>query len=84
MHREHCRDATETDQQGDGQGPRSSLQPGGHCGSDYQSLQGETTRLYRPWQIRVVHLDVEVRSEELLAPALLCNKEPARASKAPY
>ena len=34
--------------------------------------------------IRLVHLDVEVRSEELLAPALLCHKEPARASKAPY
>ena len=33
--------------------------------------------------IRLVHLDVEVRSEELLAPALLCHKEPARASKAP-
>ena len=33
---------------------------------------------------RVVHLDVEVRSEELLAPALLCHKERARASKAPY
>ena len=32
---------------------------------------------------RLVHLDVEVRSEELLAPALLCHKEPARASKAP-
>ena len=28
---------------------------------------------------RLVHLDVEVRSEELLAPALLCHKEPARA-----
>ena len=27
---------------------------------------------------RLVHLDVEVRSEELLAPALLCHKEPAR------
>ena len=35
-------------------------------------------------QYRLVHLDVEVRSEELLAPALLCHKEPARASKAPY
>ena len=32
----------------------------------------------------VLHLDVEERSEELLAPALLCHKEPARASKAPY
>ena len=31
---------------------------------------------------RVLHLDVEERSEELLAPALLCHKEPARASKA--
>ena len=28
--------------------------------------------------IRLVHLHVEVRSEELLAPALLCHKEPAR------
>ena len=34
--------------------------------------------------IRLVHLDVEVRTEELLAPALLCHKEPARAFKAPY
>ena len=25
-----------------------------------------------------------IKSEELLAPALLCHKEPARASKAPY
>ena len=33
---------------------------------------------------RVVHLDVEECSEELLTPALLCHKEPARASKAPY
>ena len=33
---------------------------------------------------RLVHLDVEVRSEDLLALALLCHKEPARASKAPY
>ena len=33
---------------------------------------------------RVLHLDVEVRSEELLTPALLCHKEPARASNAPY
>ena len=29
--------------------------------------------------LRLVHLHVEVRSEELLAPALLCHKEPARA-----
>ena len=35
-------------------------------------------------QDRLVHLDVEEWSEELLAPALLCHKEPARASKAPY
>ena len=28
--------------------------------------------------VRVLHLDVEERSEELLAPALLCHKEPAR------
>ena len=35
-------------------------------------------------QVRVVHLDVEEWSEELLTPALLCHKEPARASKAPY
>ena len=27
----------------------------------------------------MVHLDVEVRSKELLAPALLCHKEVARA-----
>ena len=33
---------------------------------------------------RVVHLDVEEKTEELLTPALLCHKEPARASKAPY
>ena len=33
---------------------------------------------------RVLHLDVEVRSEELLTPALLCHKEPARASKTNY
>ena len=33
---------------------------------------------------RLVHLDVEEWSEELLAPALLCHKEPARASKARY
>ena len=33
---------------------------------------------------RVLHLDVEVRSEELLMQALLCHKEPARTSKAPY
>ena len=37
-----------------------------------------------PFYIRLVHLDVEVRPEEWLAPALLCHKEPARASKAPY
>ena len=30
-----------------------------------------------PGEGRLVHLDVEVRSEELLAPALLCHKEPA-------
>ena len=36
------------------------------------------------WESRVVQLDVEEWSEELLAPALLCHKEPARASKAPY
>ena len=35
-------------------------------------------------QTRVVHLDVEEWSEELLTPALLCHKEPAQASKAPY
>ena len=35
-------------------------------------------------QARVLHLDVEERSEELQAPALLCHKEPARAYKAPY
>ena len=35
-------------------------------------------------QARVLHLDVEEWSEELLTPALLCHKEPARASKAPY
>ena len=35
-------------------------------------------------EIRVLKLGVEVRSEELLAPALLCHKEPARVSKAPY
>ena len=29
---------------------------------------------------RLVHLDVEDISEELLVPALLCHKEPARAS----
>ena len=28
---------------------------------------------------RLVHLDFEVRSEELLAPALLCHKEPVRS-----
>ena len=28
--------------------------------------------------LRVLHLDFEERSEELLAPALLCHKEPAR------
>ena len=33
---------------------------------------------------RVVHLDVEEKTEELLTPALLCHKEPARAFKAPY
>ena len=33
---------------------------------------------------RVLHLDVEEWSEDLLTPALLCHKEPARASKAPY
>ena len=32
----------------------------------------------------MVHLDVEEKTEELLTPALLCHKEPARASKAPY
>ena len=32
----------------------------------------------RPHRARLVHL------EEFLAPALLCHKEPARASKAPY
>ena len=32
---------------------------------------------------RVLHLDVEVRSEEFLAPALLCHKEQAQAFKAP-
>ena len=32
---------------------------------------------------RVVHLDVEDRSEELLAPALLCHKEPARRIQSP-
>ena len=32
----------------------------------------------------VNHLDVEVRSEELPAPVLLCHKEPARASEDPY
>ena len=40
-------------------------------------------RFFPRLQDRVLHLDVEVRSEELLAPALLCHKEPARASKAP-
>ena len=29
--------------------------------------------------IRLVHLDVEDTSEELLSPALLCHKEPARS-----
>ena len=43
---------------------------------------GAATALRLSWS-RVVHLDVEVRSDELLAPALLCHKEPARASKAP-
>ena len=33
---------------------------------------------------RLVHLDVEECSEELLAPAVLYHKEPARASKASY
>ena len=32
---------------------------------------------------RVVHLDVEDTSEELLAPALLCHKEPARRIQSP-
>ena len=32
---------------------------------------------------RLVHLDVEVRSEELLAPVLLCHKEPARERNTP-
>ena len=32
---------------------------------------------------RLVHLDVEDRSEELLAPALLCHKEPARHIQSP-
>ena len=35
------------------------------------------------FSIRVVHLDVEVSSEELLAPAILCHKEPARRIQSP-
>ena len=32
-------------------------------------------------ETRLVHLDVEVSSEELLAPALLCHKEPASSKQ---
>ena len=32
---------------------------------------------------KVLHLDVEERFEELLAPALLCHKEPARRIQSP-
>ena len=45
--------------------------------------RGQTPHLVtRCLQYRMVHLHVEEWSEELLAPALLCHKEPARASKA--
>ena len=37
----------------------------------------------RSLRIRLVHLDVEDSSEELLAPALLCHKEPARRIQSP-
>ena len=56
VHREHRRDAAETDQQGDGQGPRSSLQPGGHRGPDYQSLQGIVTGCLRQYIVMAVQL----------------------------
>ena len=36
------------------------------------------------FQTRLVHLNVKDTSEQLLAPALFCQKEPARASKATY
>ena len=52
----------------------------GASGSD--TAQAECHPL--SFSTRRVHLDVEVRSQELLAPALLCHKEPARASEAPY
>ena len=44
--------------------------------TNWQGRGGESANI----NIRLVHLDVEDTSEELLAPAILCHKEPARSS----
>ena len=50
----------------------------------YEGLQQiKRKRLIRVSTGSVVHLDVEDTSEELLTPALLCHKEPARSKQRP-
>ena len=57
------------------------MRGGGHDIAGYVNNTSQSdTSLYHQTLlstiVRVVHLDVEVRSEELLTPALLCHKEP--------
>ena len=51
--------------------------------SKVEIITTQSRQRYSQLQFRLVHLDVEDTSEELLAPALLCHKEPARRIQSP-